>query len=136
MNEFLGGGKREDSQLLDYEATLSALLSLIGRNVLVLFSGTSTAPFIAGVVAGRLDRGELDERLQELLLRDDAALVETLFFHVGSRQSGFVLRPDEFERAFWQTDEQLTIHLGECAITVLVQGELGEALQRESPAGG
>ena len=136
MNEFLGGGEREGSQLLDYEATLSALLSLIGRNVLVLFSGTGTAPFIAGVVAGRLDRGELDERLQELLLRDDAALVETLFFHVGSRQSGFVLRPDEFERAFWQTDEQLTIHLAECAVTVLVQGELGEALQRESPSDG
>jgi hypothetical protein len=136
MNEFLGGGEREGSQRLDYEATLSALLSLIGRSVLILFSGAVTTPFVAGVIAGRLDRGELDERLQELLLRDDAALVETLFFHVGSRQSGFVVRPDEFEHAFWQTDEQLTIHLGECAITVLVQGELGEALQRESPAGG
>jgi hypothetical protein len=136
VNEFLGGGERDDSQLLDYEATLSALLSLIGRNVLVLFSGTGTTPFIAGVIAGRLDRGELDERLQALLLRDDAALVETLFFHVGSRQSGFVLRPDEFERAFWQTDGQLTIHLAECAVTVLVQGELGEALQRESLSGG
>jgi hypothetical protein len=135
MNEFLGGGEREDSQLLDYEATLSALLSLIGRNVLILFSGVGTTPFIVGVIAGRLDRGELDERLQELLLRDDVALVETLFFHVGSRQSGFVLRPDEFEHAFWQTDEQLTIHLGECAVTVLVQSELGEALQRGSPAG-
>ena len=130
MNEFLGGGEREGSQPLDYEATLSALLSLIGRNVLILFSGAGTRPFVAGVIAGRLDRGELDERLQELLLRDDAALVETLFFHVGSRQSGFVVRPDEFEHAFWQTDEQLTIHLGECAVTVLVQGELGEALQR------
>lgn len=136
MNEFLGGGKREDSQLLDYEATLSALLSLIGRSVLILFSGVGKTPFIVGVIAGRLDRGELDERLQELLLRDDAALVETLFFHVGSRQSGFVLRPDEFEHAFWQTDEQLTIHLGECAVTVLVQGELGDALQRGSPADG
>jgi hypothetical protein len=130
MSTFHGGGEREGSLLLDYEATLSALLSLIGRSVLVLFSGTETTPFIAGVVAGRLDRGELDERLQELLLRDDAAVVETLFFHVGSRQSGFVLRPDEFEHAFWQTDEQLTIHLGECAVTVLLQGELGEALQR------
>jgi hypothetical protein len=136
VSRFLGGGEREGSQLLDYEATLSALLSLIGRNVLVLFSGTGTTPFVAGVVAGRLDRGELDERLQELLLREDAALVETIFFHVGSRQSGFVLRPDEFERAFWQTDEQLTIHLGECAVTVLVQGELGEALRRGLPSDG
>ena len=80
---------------------------------------------------GRLDRGELDERLQELLLRADPSAVETLFFHVGSRQSGFVLRPDEFVHAFWQTDKQLTIHLGECAVTVMIQGELGEALQRE-----
>jgi len=136
MNEFLGGGEREGSQQLDYEATLSALLSLIGRNVLVLFSGAGTTPFVAGVIAGRLDRGELDERLQELLLRGDAALVESLFFHVGSRQSGFVVRPDEFDRAFWQTDEQLTIHLGECAVTVIVQGELGEALQRGSPSHG
>lgn len=133
MSQFLGGGEREDSRLLGYEATLEALLSLIGRQVLVLFSGTGGAPFIAGVVSGRLDRGELDERLQAMLLRGDSKLVETLFFHVGARQSGFVLRPDEFERAFWQTDDQLTIHLGECAVTVLIQGELGAALEREQP---
>ena len=131
MSRFLGGGEREDSALLDYEATLQALLSLIGREVLVLFSGTGATPFIAGIVSGRLDRGEPDERLQALLLRADESPVETLFFHVGSRQSGFVLRPDEFERAFWQTDEQLTIHLGECAVTILIQGELGKALSRD-----
>ena len=131
MSQFLGGGEHEDSRLLDYEATLQALLSLIGRQVLALFSGTGTAPFIAGVIAGRLDRGELDERLQQLLLRADASAVETLFFHVGSRQSGFVLRPDEFERAFWQTERQLTIHLGQSAVTVIIHGELGEALRRE-----
>jgi hypothetical protein len=133
MSRFVGGGEREDSVLLDYEATLQALLSLIGRPVLVLFSGTAIAPFIAGVLAGRLDRGELDERLQQLLLRADAAAVETLFFHVGSRQSGFVLRPDDFTRAFWQGDQQLTIHLGQCAVTVIIQGELGDALRRELP---
>ncbi|HTZ05493.1 MAG TPA: hypothetical protein VMB53_07030 [Gaiellaceae bacterium] len=130
MNRFVGGGERGDSVLLDYEATLSALLSLVGRQVLVLFSGSGGSPFIAGVVAGRLERGEPDERLQELLLRADTELVETLFFHVGSRQSGFVLRPDEFAHAFWQGDEQLTVHLGACALTVLVQAELGEALSR------
>jgi len=130
MNRFAGGGEPADSVLLDYEATLAALLSLIGRQVLVLFSGIGPAPFIAGVVSGRLDRGEPDERLEELLLRADTKVVETLFFHVGSRQSGFVLRPDEFARAFWQSGEQLTIHLGECAVTVLIQGELGEALHR------
>jgi hypothetical protein len=133
VNRFVGGGERADSVLLDYEATLSALLSLVGRHVLVLFSGTQAAPFIAGVVSGRLDRGEPDERLQELLLRADTELVETLFFHVGSRQCGFVLRPDEFARAFWQSDDQLTIHLGACAVTVLIQGELGEALTRGLP---
>jgi hypothetical protein len=131
MSRFLGGGEHEDARQLDYEAMLQALLSLIGRQVLVLFSGTGAGPFIAGVIAGRLDRGELDERLQELLLRGDASAVETFFFHVGSRESGFVLRPDEFERAFWQSDQQLTIHLGQCAITVIVQGELGVALRRE-----
>jgi hypothetical protein len=135
VSRFFGGGERRDSALLDYEATLEALLSLIGRHVLVLFSGTSGAPFVGGVVSGRLDRGEPDERLQALLLRADRSLVETLFFHVGSRQSGFVIRPDEFERAFWQSDGQLTIHLGECAVTVLVQGELGEALQRDEHGG-
>ena len=131
MSQFLGGGAQQDSEFLDYEATLRALLSLVGRPVLVLFSGTLAAPFIVGVVAGRLDRGEPDERLQELLLRDDAEAVETLFFHVGSRQSGFVLRPDEFQRGFWQGEEQLTIHVGSCAVTILLHGELGEALQRE-----
>jgi hypothetical protein len=129
--QFLGGGEREDSSLLDYEGTLEALLSLIGRQVLVLFSGTGGPPFIAGVLTGRLERGEPDERLRELLLRADTFAVETLFFHVGSRQNGFVIRPDEFEQAFWQTDRQLTIHLGRCAITVLIQGELGNALRRE-----
>ena len=133
MSRFLGGGERDGSSRLGYEDALEALLSLIGRHVLVVFSGTGPRPFIAGVVSGRLDRGEPDARLQELLLRGDAELVETLFFHVGSRQSGFVLRPDEFEQAFWQTAEQLTIHLGECAVTILLQGELGEALEREQP---
>jgi hypothetical protein len=135
MSQFLGSGDRAGSTALDYEAALEALLSLIGRQVLVLFSGADASPFIGGVLSGRLDRGELDERLQALLLRDDRELVETLFFHVGSRQSGFVLRPDEFERAFWQTDEQLTIHLGACAVTVLIRGDLGEALQREGSGG-
>ena len=130
MTEFVGGGEPVDAAKLGYEQTLEALLSLIGRHVLVLFSGLGGSPFISGVVAGRLDRGELDERLQALFLRADATLVETLFFHVGSRESGFVIRPDEFVQAFWQTERQLTIHLGECAVTVLIQGELGEALQR------
>ena len=130
MKRFVGGGEQVNSRLLDHEETLSALHSLIGRPVLVLFSGQGGPPFVAGVVDGRLDRGEPDGRLQELLLRADASVVETLFFHVGSRQSGFVLRPDEFKRAFWQGDEQLTIHLGESAVTILTQGELGEALGR------
>jgi len=68
---------------LGYEQALEALLSLIGRRVLVLFSGVDGPPFISGVVSGRLDRGELDERLQEVLLRADDSAVETLFFHVG-----------------------------------------------------
>jgi hypothetical protein len=134
MSRFVGGGERDDSTFLDYETTLQALLSLIGRQVLVLFSGAGVAPFVAGVIAGRLDRGEPDERLQELLLRADPSAIETLFFHVGSRQSGFVLRPDDFEHAFWLTDKQLTIHLGHCAVTVIIQGELGEALRREQSA--
>jgi hypothetical protein len=130
MSQFLGPSEREGSVKLDYEQALSALLSLIGRQVLVLFSGAEHGPFISGVVAGRLDRGELDERLQALLLRADPEVVETLFFHVGSRLNGFVIRPDEFVHAFWQTDEQLTIRLGECAVTVLIQGDLETALHR------
>ena len=115
---------------LGYEQALEALLSLIGRPVLVLFSGADAPPFISGVISGRLDRGELDERLQEVLLRADDAAVETLFFHIGSRQNGFVVRPDEFERAFWRSDSQLDLELGRCAISVLVGGELGAALER------
>jgi hypothetical protein len=134
VSEFVGGGQPDDTAKLRYEETLEALLSLIGRQVLVLFSGVGGAPFISGVVVGRLDRGELDERLQALFLRADEAFVETFFFHVGSRQSGFVIRPDEFVQAFWQTERQLTIHLGECAVTVLIEGELGEALRRAQPA--
>ena len=133
MSTFFGGGTPDGAVLLNYEETLAALLSLIGRQVLVLFSGADGAPFVAGVLSGRLERGELDDRLQELLLRADDSLVETLFFHVGSRQTGFVLRPDDFERSFRQSGEQLTIHLGDCAVTVVIQGELGEALRREQP---
>ncbi|HEY2777317.1 MAG TPA: hypothetical protein VGI77_05395 [Gaiellaceae bacterium] len=125
-----GGGELEGVADLGYEQTLEALLSLIGRPVLVLFSGANGAPFISGIVAGRLERGELDERLQEVLLRADDKAIETLFFHVGSRQSGFVIRPDEFERGFWQSDGQLVVHVGQCAISVLVGGELGRALER------
>src|SRR5205823_10810543 len=90
VRRFSGGGLPQGTAELGYEETLEALLSLVGRPVLVLFSGTAGSPFISGVVSGRLDRGELDERLQEVLLRGDGMEVETLFFHVGSRQSGFV----------------------------------------------
>jgi hypothetical protein len=130
VNRFDGGSEVQHASELDYEQTLEALLGLIGRQVLVLFSGADGSPFISGILSGRLDRGELDERLQEVLLRADDAEVETLFFHVGSRQNGFVVRPDEFERGFWRGDRQLVLHVGECAINVLAGGELGSALER------
>lgn len=130
MTRFEGGGERDEASELDYEQTLAALLSLIGRPVLVLFSGADGSPFISAIISGRLDRGELDERLQEVLLRADVDPVETLFFHVGSRQNGFVIRPDEFERGLWRSSGQLVVHLGHCAISVLAGGELGRALER------
>ena len=130
MRRFSGGELPEGTSELTFEQTLEALLGLVGRPVLVLVSGVGGPPFIAGVVSGRLDRGELDARLQEVLLRGDDAKVETLFFHVGSRQSGFVLRPDDFERGFWQDDGQLVLHLGTCAVSVVAGGELGRALER------
>lgn len=130
MTRFDGARELENDAELGYEQTLEALLGLIGRPVLVLFAGTHGAPFISGVLSGRLDRGELDERLQEVLLRADDIAIETLFFHVGSRQNGFVVRPDEFERAFWRSDSQLVVQVGHCAIHVLVAGELGRALER------
>lgn len=125
-----GAGEPEGAGELAYEQALEALLTMIGRQVLVLFSGADGSPFISGIVSGRLDRGELDERLQEVLLRSDDSAIETLFFHVGSRQSGFVIRPDEFERGFWRGDNQLVLRVGQCAITVLAGGELGRALER------
>ena len=129
MKRFSGKGP-EGAAELSFEQTLEALLGLVGRPVLVLFSGVAGSPFIAGIVSGRLDRGELDPRLQQVLLRGDDAKVETLFFHVGSRQSGFVLRPDEFERGYWRGEEQLIVQLGNCVVSVLVAGELGRALER------
>jgi hypothetical protein len=130
VTRFLSAARGDAAPELGYEETLNALLSLIGRPVLVLFSGADGSPFISGIVSGRLDRGEPDARLQDVLLRDDDASVETLFFHVGSRQNGFVVRPDEFDYGFWQSDRQLVVHLGGLAISVLVRGELGEALER------
>jgi hypothetical protein len=124
------GGELDGTLELGYEQALEALLGLIGRHVLVLFSGADGSPFISGIVSGRLDRGELDERLQEVLLRADPTAVETLFFHVGSRQNGFVVRPDEFQRGFWRSDSQLVLQTGQCAISVLAGGELGRALER------
>jgi len=128
---YYGGEGPGGATILGYEEALEALLALVGRQVLVLFSGADGPPFVLGVISGRLDRGEVDGRLQDVLLRSDAAPVETLFFHVGSRQSGFILRPDEFERAFRQTEKQLTLHLGHSAVTVVTQGELGEAMRRD-----
>jgi hypothetical protein len=130
MTRFSGGDFVEGAAELGYEQALEALLALIGRPVLVLFSGVDQAPFICGILSGRLDRGEMDERLQEVLLRADDSAVETLFFHVGSRQTGFVVRPDEFERAFLASDGHLVLELGSCAVSVLVRGELGRALER------
>jgi hypothetical protein len=130
VTRFLGAADVDGSTLLGYEETLNALLGLIGRQVLVLFSGIDGSPFIAGIVAGRLERGEPDERLREVLLRSEEEEVETIFFHVGSRQSGFVIRPDEFDHGFWRSERQLVAHLGGIAVSVLLQGELGQALER------
>jgi hypothetical protein len=130
VTRFEGGGDLVGAGELGYEQALEALLGLVGRPVLVLFSGADGSPFISGIIAGRLDRGELDKRLQEVLLRADDVAVETLFFHVGSRQNGFVVRPDEFERCFWRSDGQLVLHLGRCAISVLAGGELQSVLER------
>jgi hypothetical protein len=69
VNRFSGKGLPQGVAELSFEQTLEALLGLVGRPVLVLFSGLDGSPFIAGVVSGRLDRGELDRRLQEVLLR-------------------------------------------------------------------
>ena len=130
MTRFSGGEFSEGTVELGYEQTLEALLAMIGRPVLVLFSGGEGTPFICGVLSGRLDRGELDARLQEVLLRADDAAIETLFFHVGSRQNGFVVRPDDFQRAFWASDGHLVVQLGGCAVSVLERGELARALER------
>lgn len=130
MTRFLGAAPVDDSQKLGYEETLNALLGLIGRQVLVVFSGVDDSPFIAGLISGRLERGEPDERLREVLLRSEQEEIETIFFHVGSRQSGFVIRPDEFDQGFWRTDRQLVAQLGNLAVTVLLGGELGQALER------
>ena len=124
------GDELAGSVELGYEQALEAILGLIGRSVLVLLSGADGSPFICGIVSGRLDRGELDQRLQEVLLRADSLAVETLFFHVGSRQNGFVIRPDEFERGFWRSPDQLVLKLGACSISIVVGGELGSALER------
>lgn len=131
MNAFPADALPADAIPLDYEGTLTALLELLGRPVLILFSGATGSPYVAGVLSGRLDRGELDRRLQEVLLRADTTPVETLFFHVGSRQNGFVLRPDEFVAGFRQGPSQLTIELGACKVKILTGGELTEALRRE-----
>lgn len=80
------GSRADGAAVLDYEQTLEALLGLVGRPVLVLFSGVDGSPFI--------------------------------------------VRPDEFERAFWRGDEQLVMHLGRCAISILAGGKLGAALER------
>ena len=130
VNTYLGSDPPDGSAPLDYEQTLNALLALLGRPVLVLISGAGRSPFVAGILTGRLDRGEIDQRLQEVLLRADAAPVETLFFHVRSRQSGFVLRPDEFISGFAQGSSQLTIELGSCAVTILTRVDLDEAMRR------
>ena len=44
MTQFLGPEERSGSVKLGYEETLNALLSLIGRQVLVLFSGAERGP--------------------------------------------------------------------------------------------
>ena len=62
MRRFPGGGLPEGASELSFEQTLEALLGLVGRPVLVLFSGVAASPFIAG---------------------------------------------NEFERGFWQGEEQL-----------------------------
>jgi hypothetical protein len=35
-----------------------------------------------------------------------------------------------------QTEKQLTMHLGHCAVTVVTQGDLGEVMKRDQRATG
>ena len=78
----------------------------------------------------RFDAGEPEGAVELDYEQALEALLTMVFFHVGSRQSGFVIRPDEFERGFWRGDNQLALRVGQCAITVLAGGELGRALER------
>ena len=48
VNTYRGSQELEDAVLLDYEQTLSTLLSFVGRQVLVLFSGATESPFEIG----------------------------------------------------------------------------------------
>ncbi len=41
-----------------------------------------------------------------------------------------MVRPDGFERGFWQRDDQLVLQFGRCAISMLVRGEVTGALER------
>jgi len=58
VTRFVGGAEASDSSTLGYEDALRALLSLIGRNVLVLFSGTGGPPFVSGELGAALDRND------------------------------------------------------------------------------
>ena len=51
MSRYAGAEKHDSLQLLGYEETLNALHVLIGRHVLVLFSGTEGTPFISGIIS-------------------------------------------------------------------------------------
>jgi hypothetical protein len=48
VTRFDGGGGLEGASTLDYEETLEALLSLIGRSVLVSSGGTASTSHSAG----------------------------------------------------------------------------------------
>jgi hypothetical protein len=55
VTRFDGSGLQRATGL-GYEQTLEALLSLIGRPVLVLFSGAEGSPFISGIISAALER--------------------------------------------------------------------------------
>ena len=103
MTRFNGAGELDEA---GYEQTREALPGVIGHPVLVVFSR----------VAGGAPRRRHRDR--------DAVLPRRL----GPER--FVVRPDEFERAFRRSDGELVAHVGHCAIHRFVAGESGTALER------
>lgn len=103
---------------LDYEATLAALLTFVGRKVIVWVAAADGNPPHIAILIGELRYVEADPSLQSMFEEEGFDCGETMVLNVGEGDAYVSIVERDFVDARWTRREQLTVRVGNCDFTI------------------